>query len=163
VREWVDMLEELESAVDRLLEIAADKRAIVTRGDVPALEAVVREESGILAHMTNIEEKRQRSMVVYALRAGINPKGATLASLLTSLPEGENKAALTELHHRMQEKLQDLGLLNEINNELLRTQRDIAQFMIESASRPTQLGIQYSGNGRDADNNDRISILDRDV
>lgn len=161
--EWIEMLTELEAAMDALLEIAAQKRGVVTKGDIPALEALVRKESGILARISTIEEKRQRSVVVYALRAGIDPKTATLASLIQTIPAGKKKDTLSALHGSMREKIRQLEMSNGINDELLRTQRDIAQFMIESTSRPTQLGIQYSGDGRDADNNDRISILDKDV
>lgn len=157
------MLAELDAAVERLLAIAGEKRGVVVKGDVPALEALVREETGLLGRIATVEEKRQRSVVIYALRTGIDPKKATMASLLETIPKGEVRDELTALHAGIQEKLDELGKRNAINDELLRTQRDIAQYMIESTSRPTQLGIQYSGTGRDAEPSDHISILDKDV
>ncbi len=163
MEEWIGLLVEIEAAIDRLIETSGQKREALVAGNVEAVEALVREETGLLARVANLEEKRQRSVVVYALRNRIDTKGITLYSVLETLPEGEGKDTISQLRLRLIEKMEELERLNGVNKELLTTQRDIAQFLLEGMTTPVQLGTQYSGSGRDAELTGRISLIDKNA
>ncbi len=158
--EWLKMLCQLEEIIDRLLDMAEEKRAVIVSGDVTALEGLVREETGLLARMTNAEEARQRSVVTYAIRQRMDPKAVTLAELLPTVQDAALREELSGLRAQLQEKLERLEQLNRRNEELLITQRDITRFMLEASTRPTQLGTQYAVTGRDADTQESISFID---
>ena len=137
IGEWIEQLEGLEEAIDRLIDIAKEKRDVVVKGNVSRLETLVREETGLLKRMSLLEDQRQRSTVMFALRTGLNPKTATLSTLLEVLPQDDTKERLSRLRNELRGKMEELSRLNGINEELLITQRDLAHFMLEGATRPT--------------------------
>lgn len=163
MQEWTRLIQEIKALLERLMALEEEKRQVVVSGDVERLQAITREETGLSAQLGNLETQRQRQVVVYCLRAGMEPGGVTLATLLPTLPEGPEREALAQAREELLERAHALEQAIELNRQLLTTQAEITQFMLEGVSHQMTAGMQYSGTGRDADMHDQIRILNRDA
>lgn len=148
--------------VEEMYELSQRKREVIVGGDAAAMEAVLREETGLLARMRLAEEERQRSAMLAAIALGIRPAGVTVSQLLEKAPP-EQAERLRVLRERTREQLERLSRLNDTNRMLLQTQVDIMRYYIESSTRPTQLGVQYSGTGADVNTQDPVNLFDTQV
>ena len=161
--EWIRLIDEIAQVLQQLIDLAKEKREVIVKGDVERLEALTRAETGLSAQLGNLETQRQRAVVVHCLRAGMDTTQITLAQLLPTLPDGEERRALEAAREDLIEKTHTLMQLGDINEELLTTQTEITQYMIEGASHYTAVGTQYAQNGQDAEQHDQIRLLSTDI
>lgn len=159
MEELFSQLEQTTCLIDEMQALSQQKRETIVGGNAQKMEEILREETGLLARMKKQEEKRQRAAMLLANQLGVRPMGITITALAQAA-EGEQAQNLLHWRDTMTEKMETLSRLNDINRLLLQTQVDVLRYSLESTTRPTQLGVQYSGTGADMDSVDPISLFD---
>lgn len=160
MRTLMEKLIAISSLLDDLADLSEKKKQVVIQGDAEGLEKLLREETGLLARMKQAEEERQRAAMLFAIEKGMPAMGVTIGKLLEACSPSES-LLLSRMQKELLEKAESLSRLNDTNRQLLQTQMDIAQYVLESSTRPTQLGVQYSGTGKDLDTQDPVNLFDR--
>ncbi|MBB5173763.1 flagellar protein FlgN [Texcoconibacillus texcoconensis] len=103
---------------ESLLTIAKEKQTVVTNGDMPSLEALMKKETTHIHGLRKLEEKRQQATYAILAEEGLVKENVTLTELMTILPPDEQD----ELH-ALQKQLTDiitpLQQQNELNQQLI--------------------------------------------
>lgn len=160
MQELMTKLSAMLTLLSDMIRISADKKELIIKGDAEGLEKLLREETAFLVKMQRLEEERQRAAMLVAIDKGIPPMNVTMSALIAKASPAE-ALLLGRLQKDLFEKMGELERLNGINRVLLQTQIDVTHYMLEGATRPTQLGVQYSGAGRDTDMLEPVNLFDR--
>lgn len=124
-----DLLFELKKNLQKLLELSYEKRRAAHSNETDRLNEIVNQEMRYLSEMNSLEKKRQKLQESIAANINVPEKDITV-SFLIEKTEGTMKERFVKIHREMNGLLKAQMEINAINNELLETQLEYTNTML---------------------------------
>jgi flagellar biosynthesis/type III secretory pathway chaperone len=112
------MIERLIEIHEQLIDLAAKKIEPIKRGEMKALEAIVREESKWAHKLQTTEMLRAKVVKAFLLEQGEVKEAVTMSNVKRFATE-EEKLVLDQLQVTLIDQVQKLKAKNELNQELI--------------------------------------------
>lgn len=125
----IDVLNGENSEYQKLIELASDKTEVIVKGDIDGLQHITDDEQLIVDRINALEKQRMQTMTEIAkiLNTDVTElKLKVLISLLERSPKEQK--ALAEIHDKLRETVYQMKLLNERNEALLNSAREMVDF-----------------------------------
>jgi flagellar biosynthesis/type III secretory pathway chaperone len=119
-----EILQELLGLHDTLLETAKKKQQILISAEINPLLSILAEESKLIKKIKEADQKR-------LILLGEEAYKSSLSELIKNEPDGEEKVEWTNIHKQLQRVFDEIGRVNEQNQQLLEQSLAYTQFMIE--------------------------------
>ncbi|WP_182101748.1 flagellar protein FlgN [Niallia taxi] len=148
-------LEGLIEVHHRLLEHANNKKELLIKGDVAQLSKALAVESKLARQLSKLEQERQSVIQDYIREKNLSSQSMTLADVLETLPDGEEKVKVQELSAELKGLIEELQEVNQLNGRLLKDALDFVNDSIEMITDDTD-PMNYkrpAGNPHDQSNN----------
>ncbi|MBP3950041.1 flagellar protein FlgN [Bacillus suaedae] len=125
----VQLLERIDEIHHQLLTIAESKIEKIKSGDMPSIEALVREETKLVRKLETTEVLRSRVVQTFLQEKGEATENATISDI---------KNYVTETEQQQLSKLQEAIIAQAVN---LKTVNDLNQSLIEESLRFVNLSL----------------------
>jgi len=125
----IDVLNGENSEYQKLIELASDKTEVIVKGDIDGLQHITDDEQLIVDRINALEKQRMQTMTEIAkiLNTDVTElKLKVLISLLERSPKEQK--ALAEIHDKLRGTVYQMKLLNERNEALLNSAREMVDF-----------------------------------
>lgn len=119
--------------------LAAERRAMVL-GDVDGLLGAVSQKMGLVAEMKELDQRRSEWLEAQDMG------GSVLSDVAQAFPHAREE--LWERADRLRRELEDVAILSRANAEMLRQQLRVTRGAIDFLLSLSQVGFQYSQEGR---------------
>lgn len=129
----------------RLLEQAERKEEIVKKGDIPALDQLMKEEMPIITQLNKLENARHATVQKWLQNQGVIAADATMAQLAPAFSP-EDQEVFAELQETLIKEVEKLQSQNELNKQLLEDSLRFINLSLDTA-RPQSQFTSYSGKG----------------
>lgn len=131
IEELIMTLNEEERLYKELIPIAEKKTQIIVENDLQSLTGITEEEQSFVSKIGKLERKRQE--VIRNIGIVMNRKESELnfKSIIEML-KGQDKEQeeLRELHDRLKQTVERLGIVNERNQALIKQSLEMIEFDI---------------------------------
>ena len=125
----IDVLNEEDSQYRKLIDLSSKKTQIIVKGDIEALEKITDDEQLIVDHIGGLEKTRLSTMKQIAKILNTDVSGLKLEVLISLLDRTpKEQKALAEIHDKLHDTLYEMKLLNERNEELLNSAKEMVDF-----------------------------------
>ncbi|QDH20857.1 flagellar protein FlgN [Saccharibacillus brassicae] len=115
----IEILEQMEAAHKRMLELGEQKKTAIMANDVDRVIVINNQESKIVKMIGALDQERTEAafsfMQAMGIKSNLNLKLSELTRLVFDV---EDKARLVDVQHRLATILQKLKSLNDINQQL---------------------------------------------
>jgi flagellar biosynthesis/type III secretory pathway chaperone len=142
----VSVLKPLFAVVDamlnvhqELLAIAQRKRDVLIRGDMEALNLIVKEENTLVFRVEKLEGERIAFGRLLAERIGVAPEQLTAARVAELAGDAEEKHRMTSLTDELRQVIGQLQALNDTNKKLIEQSLQFIRTSIEVLSESPQV------------------------
>lgn len=143
------LMERLIEIHELLLEMAINKVDPIKKGDMKALEAIVREESKLAHKLQTTEMLRSKVVRTFLFEQG-EAKEAVTMSDVKKFATAEENLQLEELQFKLIELVQTLKTQNELNQELIEESLRFVNLSLDLML-PQKEDISYNPRSRDDD------------
>lgn len=129
VNELISVLEQEIGLYEEILKVSKDKTSIIVEGKVNELEKIVKVEQTLILQVSKVEN--QREILINKISKVINRKPDEVN--LTVLIENTNKepgAKLKEQQEILGSFMKELGSVNQLNSQLIRSSLDYINFSL---------------------------------
>lgn len=106
------VLAELDAQVQRLQDLAAQRREAMRRADAPALAALIATENAVVQQVAELEKRRLTCVTRLAERLSIPEKGQARASAVAQRLGGATGERIDKRSRVLRERLDALALIN---------------------------------------------------
>jgi flagellar biosynthesis/type III secretory pathway chaperone len=148
-----NILRELAEHYGILLETAKKKQQILISGEVNPLLSVLAEESKLIKKIKETDQKRMTLL-------GEDAYKASLSELINNQPDGEEKQEWLSIHKQLQGIFQELGRVNEANQQLIQQSLALTQFMMEQIIPESNDSGLYNASAGTKDTKTNIRLFD---
>jgi len=125
----IDVLNREDTEYRQIIELSSRKTQAIVRGDIEELERVTDDEQLIVDHINACEKERSSTMKEIAKILNTDVSGLKLSVLISLLDRSpKEQKALAEIHDKLHETLHEVKLLNERNEELLNSAKEMVDF-----------------------------------
>ena len=129
----IDTLTEVLNGEDKeyqkLLSLSKDKTDVIVRGDLNALSVITDKEQEVVAKIQALEHERTRTMTEIAKILNTDVSGLKLDVLIDLLKKKpKEQKALALIHDKLHVTLYEMRLLNERNDELIKSAIEMTNF-----------------------------------
>lgn len=124
-------LEGLIEVHHRLIEHAYKKKDYLIKGDVTQLSKALAEESKLARQLSKLEQERESVVQEYIREKNLPSNDLTLADVLDTLPDGEEKVKVKELSGELKGLIDDLQEVYQLNGRLLKDALDFVNDSID--------------------------------
>lgn len=115
----VTVMERLLDLHNSLLEKASQKTTVIEKGDIEALNTLIKEEQKLLSAINKFEQVRQQVVRNFLTPFHVEEENFTISTCLTYI-DVSKKDKLAELREELLEVAQKLQRQNELNSELVK-------------------------------------------
>ncbi|MEK3992169.1 flagellar protein FlgN [Robertmurraya sp. FSL R5-0851] len=115
----VTVMERLLDLYNSLLEKAYQKTKVIEKGDIDALNTLIKEEQKLLAAINKFEQVRQQVVRNFLTPFHVEEENLTISTCLTYI-DYSKKDKLADLREELLEVAQKLQKQNELNSELVK-------------------------------------------
>lgn len=115
----VTVMERLLDLHNSLLEKAYQKTTVIEKGDIDALNTLIKEEQKLLPTINKFEQVRQQVVRDFLTPFHVEEENFTISTCLTYIDDSK-KDKLAELREKLLEVAQKLQKQNELNSELVK-------------------------------------------
>jgi flagellar biosynthesis/type III secretory pathway chaperone len=119
-----EILQELYELHVNLLDTAKKKQLILISGEINPLLSILAEESKLIKKIKEADSKRQTLLGEEAYKL-------SLTQLIQQQPDSKQKEDWKVIHSQLQNVFEELGKLNESNQQLIEQSLTYTQYMIE--------------------------------
>lgn len=99
-------------------ELAEKKAEVVKKGDMPALDDLIKQETTLIKKLKNLEEDRLFVVKEYLQSKGWMLEGVTMEQLIESAPK-EEQLILSRLQKGLLSEMKKLQEQNQLNQQLI--------------------------------------------
>lgn len=129
MEDFTNILEAENAEYERLTELSVEKRQIIIKGDVPALEEMTCREQEIASRLKNLENKREQVVKDMAVVLSKNPEDLTITNMIAFLnKQPEEQQKLQSIRKRLRETLNRMADINTQNEILLKQAMEMVEF-----------------------------------
>lgn len=150
------MLEELISLVEKMLQkheqmlaLAGEKKEILIRGDMQALQALTGRELALIKEIEVLEKKRQEMGRELARHRGIPLEQLTARRVEQMAADADQAERMHKVTERLSSVLKKLQEANELNRQLLQQSLAFVQVTLDALTQ-TPPQTQYQEQGKTA-------------
>jgi flagellar biosynthesis/type III secretory pathway chaperone len=119
-----EILQELLALHSTLLETTKKKQQILISAEINPLLSILAEESKLIKKIKEADQKRLTILGEEAYKS-------SLSELIANQPDGEEKEEWIQIHKQLQRLFEEIGQVNEANQQLLEQSLAFTQYMIE--------------------------------
>lgn len=125
----VEILNGENDEYQKLLDLSEGKTDVIVRGDLNALSLITDKEQTVVSRINHLESRRTETMKEIAKILNTDVRGLKLETLISLLDKkpGEQKA-LSLIHDKLHVTLYEMRLINERNEELLKSAIEMVDF-----------------------------------
>ncbi|MFA9558920.1 flagellar protein FlgN [Evansella sp. AB-rgal1] len=116
--EIITIFQALTGVHEKFNENALEKQDAVKKGDMPALENVMKEETVLIQQLRKLENTREHVVNAWMIDKGFVKEDVTMDKLLQFFPEEERQELLL-WQQRLVSEIEKLKHQNELNRKLL--------------------------------------------
>lgn len=129
VENLIDVLNQEDSEYQKLIELSSKKTQIIVSGGLQELERITDDEQLVVDAVNALEKKREATMNEIAKILNTDVTGLKLKVLISLLDKSpREQAALAKVHDKLHNTLYEMKLLNERNEELLNSAKEMVDF-----------------------------------
>ncbi|RDU35913.1 hypothetical protein DRW41_15060 [Neobacillus piezotolerans] len=148
----LEVLQLLADLHNKLLDTAKRKQEILISGDIQQLLPLISEESKLLKRIKQAEEERTR-----ALGEDVN---LSFSRLIEQQPEGDLKEKLKSILSVLQQRFEEIGRVNHLNQQLLEQSLTYTQYMINQILPASEGPGLYSAGANPKEMNESVRLFD---
>ncbi|RHW33326.1 flagellar protein FlgN [Neobacillus notoginsengisoli] len=148
----LEVLQLLADLHKQLLEIAKKKQEILISGDINLLLPLISEESKLLKKIKQAEEERTR-----AIGEDVNQ---SFTRLIEQQPEGDLKEKMKSILGILQQRFEEIGRVNHLNQQLLEQSLTYTQYMINQILPASEGSGLYSAGANPKEMNESVRLFD---
>ncbi|ADH98546.1 flagellar protein FlgN [Salisediminibacterium selenitireducens] len=152
VHDLINVMKAMVSMHKKLNDLAIDKQNTVKKGDIKALERVMKEEAPIVQQLRKLENTRMHLIDRWQDEKGLVKEAVTMDQLLPLFPEKE-RTELEDWSVKLIEEMIRLKEQNDLNEQLLEDSLRFVNVTLDSM-RPQNTYNNYSGTGPSGDEDD---------
>jgi len=141
------LMERLIEVHEQLLEMAANKVEPIKKGDMKALEAIVRTESKLAHKLQTTEMLRSKVVRTFLLEQG-EAKEAVTMSDVKKFATAEESIQLEQLQIKLVDDVQKLKTQNELNQQLIEESLRFVNLSLDLML-PHKEDVSYNPRSRD--------------
>jgi flagellar biosynthesis/type III secretory pathway chaperone len=119
-----EILQELVKLHTTLLQTAKKKQQVLISAEINPLLSILAEESKLLKKIKEADQKRITILGEEAYKS-------SLSELIRNQPDGKEKKEWIEIHKHLQSLFEEIGRVNEANQQLLEQSLAFTQYMME--------------------------------
>jgi flagellar biosynthesis/type III secretory pathway chaperone len=119
-----EILQELVKLHTTLLQTAKKKQQVLISAEINPLLSILSEESKLIKKIKDVDQKRKTLLGEKAYKS-------SLSELIENQPDGEEKKEWIEIHKQLQSLFEEIGRVNEANQQLLEQSLAFTQYMLE--------------------------------
>ncbi|MCR4960905.1 MAG: flagellar protein FlgN [Lachnospiraceae bacterium] len=125
----IDVLNREDTEYRQIIELSSRKTQAIVKGDIDELEHVTDDEQLIVDRINACEKERASTMKEIAKILNTDVSGLKLSVLISLLDKSpKEQKALAKIHDKLHETLHEVKLINERNEELLNSAREMVDF-----------------------------------
>lgn len=129
VETLIDVLNQEDAQYQKLIELSSQKTMVIVRADLEGLQRITDDEQLIVEEINSLEKTRTQTMNEIAKILNTDVTGLKLKVLISLLGKSpKEQRALSQVHDKLHETLHEMKLLNERNEELLNSAREMVDF-----------------------------------
>jgi flagellar biosynthesis/type III secretory pathway chaperone len=126
----VTVMERLLDLHSSLLEKAYQKTTVIEKGDMDALNTLIKDEQKLLPTINKFEQVRQQVVRNFLTPFHVEEENFTISTCLTYLDDSK-KDKLADLREELLEVVQKLQKQNELNSELVKQSLQFVQMSLD--------------------------------
>jgi flagellar biosynthesis/type III secretory pathway chaperone len=149
VEQLIQILQAMTVVHERFNEQAIRKEAVIKKGNIDALEKIMKEESPFIQKLRKLENARQTVIHQWMEEKNIRKEEVTMVQLLPLFPESEREQ-LQYWQQKLMTEIHTLKHQNDLNHQLLEDSLRFVNFSIDVMSPQTPFS-SYSPDGRNED------------
>lgn len=119
-----EILQELVVLHTTLLNTAKKKQQVLISAEINPLLSILAEESKLIKKIKDVDQKRITVLGEEAYKS-------SLSELINNQPDGKEKEEWIQIHKQLQSLFEEIGRINEANQQLLEQSLAFTQYMIE--------------------------------
>ncbi|MBB6671523.1 flagellar protein FlgN [Cohnella nanjingensis] len=140
-------LEALTDIHEEMLQLARDKVRIVVENKVEDLVALTAKETRVVSRLESCYRDMTQETAGGWAELGLAPRPSVkLSDLIQAVHRADRKSELTELALKLRSQHEELKVLNERNQMLVRQSLDYIQFELDLIAGPYDQDVTYSPN-----------------
>ncbi|MGO4888796.1 flagellar protein FlgN [Anaerobacillus sp. MEB173] len=117
-KQMVGVLEGMIKLHCTLYELAVEKTDVVMKGDIQALNEIVKKEAETVKQVMRLNAERNKLMYAFKKDKGWTTEDVTLQDFIAATGE-EEQPKLSELQQNLVQEIEQLKQRNELNQQLL--------------------------------------------
>lgn len=126
----VTVMERLLDLHKSLLEKAYEKTTVIEKGDIDALNTLIKEEQKLLTTINKFEQVRQQVVRNFLTPFHVEEEDFTISTCLTYIHDSK-KDKLAGLREELLEVAQNLQSQNELNSQLVKQSLQFVQMSLD--------------------------------
>lgn len=125
----IQVLESEKEQYQRLTELSKEKKQVIVKADVPALEKIVDIEQNITNKIQNLDNRRKKVMHDMAVVLNKPEDGFTISTIIEMLDsQPEEQQQLKNVKNQLETALEEVRKINGQNQILLNQALDMVEF-----------------------------------
>lgn len=144
LQEVIELLRGMTELHIQLADIGRRKSDAIVRNEVETVSACMNQESRLTSRVNEMEMARQKAIGGFLSRLGMIPTPAfTMTQLIQLAYKAEEKQALREAQRAMSGALEDLRIVNELNQHLVKQSLEFIQLSLDVYAGPVAEEATY--------------------
>ncbi|MCL2081877.1 MAG: flagellar protein FlgN [Oscillospiraceae bacterium] len=164
VARFMSIMRQEKDIYSKLLGLSKNKKEAIFSKETDELDAIVREEHGLLLRLEQAEKRRMRCVEMLVTEIGCRPEDVTMMTFADHGTVGQADD-LQKLHTEMGSLLKQLEEFNAENHRCLESRLEYVRFAMDVLEPDNDPGV-YGTDGTNSDFSDnpaRPGIIDRKV
>lgn len=125
----LEVLEKEESEYRSLILLGKEKKDILVKGDIPALERITGREQDVSSVLRNLEIRREKIMDDMSIVLNRPKNELTIVNMIEMLSKRpEEQDRLNELRARLKDTLAEMAQVNEQNQRLTKQALELVEY-----------------------------------
>ncbi len=146
----------------QMLALAAEKKDVLFKNDVPRLELIVAREMTVLKRIKQLETEREALIAKVAMLSH-RPKSTMRLSDMIDMLDGDLRAEFIQIREELSDVVLQLKNSNQANKGLIETQLQYASFCVNLMSGHTGPLSTYSNAGQMNDKEEATFLIDQSI
>ena len=125
----LEVLEKEEETYEGLVKLEYEKKEILIKGDVPALEKMTDREQDVSSVLRNLEIRREKIMDDMSVVLGKDKSELTIKYMIEILEkQPDEQARLGELREKLRSILDEMSQINDLNRMLTEQALELVEY-----------------------------------
>ena len=125
----LEVLDREETKYEELVKLEYEKKEILIKGDVPALEKMTDREQDVSSVLRNLEIRREKIMDDMSTVLGKKKSELTIKYMIGILDkQPDEQARLSELREKLRATLSEMSQINELNRMLTEQAIELVEY-----------------------------------